>query len=238
MLAAAAFLLALVASASAQTVVTNKWCNTDNSYCVQSAFLPDKNAVIFSVSTTATGWVAMGIGQGMADADIWLGWNLADGTQRLSDRTSKGRVMPTADATTTLSSVNATASINAALPPVAGHKTRLLFARALTATAPNKNIAAGQQSYLWAYGTAAPATPTSAFSNITKHAAKGTFTIDFTVSSTGGGAQDGATGTGNTTGTTSPAPSAALGFSVAASPAKVLASVVAVLASLALFVVL
>ncbi|KAJ3090941.1 hypothetical protein HK102_002147 [Quaeritorhiza haematococci] len=169
------------------------WCNSDKSYCV-SATVSGSNITVV-MSTSVSGWVAMGVGSGMADADVVVGWANGNSTV-VTDRTASGYRRPSLDITQVSTAVAPPSNFTAPT----GHNLVVAFTRPLAASAPNKEITPGkQQSFMWSMNTAAPADPTNPNSTFTKHTAQGTYTCDFAaVNCTGG--NNNTTGNGTKTG--------------------------------------
>ncbi|KAJ3128488.1 hypothetical protein HK098_004383 [Nowakowskiella sp. JEL0407] len=143
----------------------------------------DKQVITFAVSAVADGWVGMGIGNGMSDANYWIGWAgpAGAGFPVVSERSSKAEAMPVPVPPVILSR-NSTTALWADFPLIPTHKTRFVIGRFLApAVATSKNIIAGRNnSYLWAYSATKPTTPTLANSVIRIHSQYGKFSFDFT----------------------------------------------------------
>ncbi|KAI8807821.1 hypothetical protein BJ742DRAFT_810907 [Cladochytrium replicatum] len=190
MFAISLFALAFLAT-SANAQVLNYWCDGGNNICVQTYYsqrTDTKSSVVFCISAKATGWVGAGIGSGMADADIWVGWNSATNVSVVSDRTSTGRAMPKVDGdgvATLLVNKDPASQLNSFFPTVEGHTTRIIFARYVTpqtasSKAYMKDLVPGQaNNFIWAYANTAPADVNSAVSTFGKHDTMGTFSLDF-----------------------------------------------------------
>ncbi|KAI8799406.1 hypothetical protein BJ742DRAFT_687239 [Cladochytrium replicatum] len=157
-----------------------QWCNSGNIMCV--AGIPDKatspssiTMVMWSTST-AVQWMGVGIGAGMSDADVVIGWKSTAGATLISDRTAKGQSMPTVDASQQATAVAAVPAAAASL--VAGAKLVVVYSRAITPTGSNKAFTPGtSQSFIWAYGSVNPGA--SASGTVQLHDQRGTFSRDF-----------------------------------------------------------
>ncbi|KAJ3090942.1 hypothetical protein HK102_002148 [Quaeritorhiza haematococci] len=185
--AVAATALLMASGANAQ----GQWCSADKSTCV-SGTVQGSN-ITFVMSTSAAGWVAMGIGSGMADADVVLGWANA-GSTVVTDRTASGYLAPALD---TAQAVTAVAPPAGFAPP-AGHNLVVAFTRPLAASGSNKAITPGtSQNFIWAVNSAPPAQPANPSSSIAKHSAKGTFKCDFGAPNCGAAPAGGSGGSGS-----------------------------------------
>ncbi|KAJ1560553.1 hypothetical protein HK096_008183 [Nowakowskiella sp. JEL0078] len=195
--AACLLLLSAVGLVLADVTVPNVWCNSAKTFCVQSLFNSTSSAITFAVSSAAKGWVGLGIGSSMSDADVWVGWNPTSGTTLISDRTATGHSMPAVDANTqVLALSNTLASVTpfAANIPTT-HSTIIYFARYVTAKQTGqKAINVGSATgYIYAWSNTAPVTPTDSKSSFGIHDDKSTFSYDFTTSSTAAAAGSAAT---------------------------------------------
>ncbi|KAI8809468.1 hypothetical protein BJ742DRAFT_868556 [Cladochytrium replicatum] len=144
----AALVLALVSGSTAQGM----WCAKDRSVCAKAVVDAAKKNVTITVTSSFTGWVGLGIGSAMADADVVAGWPNAAKNYVVSDRTAKGHAQPTVD---TLQDINwtrnqSTSSITPLDPSHTG--VRFTYSRQLTGGSPgSKAITPGTpQSFIWA----------------------------------------------------------------------------------------
>ncbi len=97
----------------------------------------DEDDLEMTIEFAGTGWFSMGIGKGMADADILM-MRFADGRGEIVDTVSSGYVMPTADGSQDARVVSASEE---------GGKTTLTFRRALnTGDGNDKPIVRGDTS--------------------------------------------------------------------------------------------
>ncbi|KAI8802783.1 hypothetical protein BJ742DRAFT_777958 [Cladochytrium replicatum] len=196
--------VALLAAAS-PLVSAGQYCNADKSFCV--------NAVVSGTTVTvtygckATGWCGFGIGSGMADADVVVGWNNG-ASFVVSDRTASGRVMPAYDA------VQAVTAVTSPTPLDPSHTITISFSRPVGATGSDKAFPSGSASFIYAMSDTAPATPASASSTFGQHTGgHAAFSADLSAqspTSTSAAAGTATTSKASTaTGGTAPSPSSA-----------------------------
>ncbi|KAJ1553820.1 hypothetical protein HK096_006266 [Nowakowskiella sp. JEL0078] len=110
-----------------QSVFQNVFCLSNNMFCVQANYQRDDDIVTFAVSAQTAGWVALGIGASMGNADVFVGWNtgpLSNRSSVISDRSSLFHRLPTVDPTSLLVLIT-NSSITSNFLTFASHKTRL-----------------------------------------------------------------------------------------------------------------
>ncbi|KAI8803559.1 hypothetical protein BJ742DRAFT_828703 [Cladochytrium replicatum] len=191
----AALILASVSGSTAQGM----WCSKDKSVCAKAVVDSAKKNVTVTVTSSFTGWVGLGIGSAMADADIVAGWPNAAKNYVVSDRSAKGHVQPTVD---TIQDINwtrnqSTSSITPLDPSHTG--VRFTYSRQLIGgSSASKAITPGTaQSFIWAASNQAVNNGT-----LLQHdgANKGTFQWDVLLSA---GSASGTNGSSSSTGAAS-----------------------------------
>ncbi|KAJ1566555.1 hypothetical protein HK096_001085, partial [Nowakowskiella sp. JEL0078] len=173
-------LCAFAVIASAQGI-SNKWCNTDGSWCVQSLYQSSTKVISFAVSSTGTGWTAFGIGSGMSNANIMVGWTGPNSVPIVSERVATQHIMPVPVNTPVILAQNQSTALWSAFPVISNHTTRFVVGRFVSVVSKqSKNVTVGLANYMWAFSNTKVLTPASVSSNFTKHSNKGVFTFDFT----------------------------------------------------------
>ncbi|KAI8803516.1 hypothetical protein BJ742DRAFT_828577 [Cladochytrium replicatum] len=191
-----------------QTFSQSIWCNYDASICVQASYQLPGDILTFAVSTSAIGWVGFGIGQGMADADVWLGWNYAN-QSIISDRTSTYYRVPTIDSVSLIRVFdNNSTSLASSFLKFPNHNIQVVFSRRREYTGVEKKVNfSGVTNFVFAYSKRPPLDVRKASSSMNRHDVAGCFEADFV--------------NPNITGTQPPSPTvsdSASGTSSAASP--------------------
>ncbi|KAJ3258243.1 hypothetical protein HK103_003724 [Boothiomyces macroporosus] len=144
-----------------------------NQYCIYGE--PDGNGnTLITIHSSANGWVGVGIGSSMMNAKMIIGWLNNAGQATISDRSSKGEVMPT---------VSSPISTLVALQHAAPSWANIAFTVSLkSADGPITSTT----QYIYAYSDSRPSNPDSASSDFPVHTVRGQFgVLDFTTKNGG-----------------------------------------------------
>ncbi|KAJ3373123.1 hypothetical protein GGF31_001111 [Allomyces arbusculus] len=141
-------------SAGARTCV-------DDTLCVTMAPANNGASVDVTIATTAAGWTGIGIGEGMANADVLIVWQQA-GQWTVSRRYASGYAPPAVAAVQNVQIVSSNATSVTVRRPVS-----------LSATAQDHSFTDSAQSFIYAYS----ATPVAGTA-ISIHDVRGTFSYN------------------------------------------------------------
>ncbi|KAI8809430.1 hypothetical protein BJ742DRAFT_805069 [Cladochytrium replicatum] len=170
----------MASNGTTQTFAQSIWCNYDASMCVQASYQLPQDILTFAVSTSATGWVGFGIGQGMADADVWLGWNYANQSV-VSDRTSVFYRVPTIDSVSLIRVFdNNSTSLASSFLNFPSHNIQVVFSRRREYTGSEKKVNfSGVTNFVFAYSNRPPLDVRKSSSSMNRHDVAGCFEADF-----------------------------------------------------------
>ncbi|KAJ1561448.1 hypothetical protein HK096_004683 [Nowakowskiella sp. JEL0078] len=198
---AAATTTAATAASSTGTTTTALNANIYKNDHFVAAVGVDGTDAVFAVwypNSTITGWIGIGIGKGMSDADIYLSWfTNTSTTPKVTDRTATNHSLPLIDTVQTVTVLDTVPTVLSSLVPTklsVAAKSLIIFKRPLAATGADKAISVTDvNNFIWAVNTVPVVNAT-----IKKHEYKGTFTLSLSQSTTATGSST--TGTSKTGG--------------------------------------
>ncbi|EGF83427.1 hypothetical protein BATDEDRAFT_36502 [Batrachochytrium dendrobatidis JAM81] len=139
-------------------------CN-DNLFCVTGT-KDTRDNIMITVHSSALGWVGFGIGSGMADSSIYLGWKNTTGGVILSSRQSSGYAVPRVSTENIVTLVATPANI------IAPSWARITFTFVRPAVSSIKSITSGS-TYIYAMSDVPPANLDSPETTIRIHNRRG-----------------------------------------------------------------
>ncbi|KAJ3319959.1 hypothetical protein HDV06_005777 [Boothiomyces sp. JEL0866] len=144
-----------------------------NQYCLYGE--PDGNGnTLVTVHSSANGWAGIGIGNSMQNAKMIVGWLNSAGQVIISDRASRGEVMPAVS-----TSISTLISLQHPAPSWANIAFTLSMKTSDGPITPNTQ-------YIYAYSDSKPSNPNSASSDFPVHTVRGQFgVLDFTTKNGG-----------------------------------------------------
>lgn len=120
-------------------------CFVDRKFCFQANVV--NNNVTMQFNFTTKGWVAVGIGSSMSDADIYMVWNTASNRFTVDDRRSTGQSTPRVDPTKNVALISAVLGDPNSNKPHSVTATRPVN----TGDSNDKPFINGKMKMIWAY---------------------------------------------------------------------------------------
>ncbi|KAK9765871.1 hypothetical protein K7432_005455 [Basidiobolus ranarum] len=159
-----------VLTTALQVTMSSQYCSQDA--CFNIDLTDDGYANIQMEVPPTTGWVAMGVGQSMRDADMYISWLGSQNQMVLSNRKSTGHVQPTANAEQNVQLLGGS-GVNSQTNRMIVNFRRLQQPNTTNASPITKDT----KDFIWAVSATRP-TSDSVAANIIPHSSKGTFTLD------------------------------------------------------------
>ncbi|KAJ3088881.1 hypothetical protein HK100_007921, partial [Physocladia obscura] len=177
------------ANSTVAAAAGNFCSDSSHSFCVDSISDFSSGTVVFTLQTSSSGWVGIGIGSSMASASaIFVGWidSSKNGSAVISQRTGAQHVLTPMAQTQSFTAILQPPK-SAAIWPTSKTVISFRISLSLVGIAANSSIPAAPTSFIFGISNTQPSVPGNAASTFQIHETYGLFQLDLSKPSTGVG---------------------------------------------------